>query len=404
MVVMGSDYLGPLIVPAGSLVGDVIFSNIINPTFLGPRLAYLARLYERYKFGAVTFRYVQATTTATAGSMIGYYDPDPVDASPLGPQGVKNASEHLGLSTSFWTNFNWIMPAKKHADPYWLEQKGTDSADIRLSQQSVFRLLLETPLPAAASADVTVGSIHVDFIIRLSDPQAVVDSPVPTIFSVPNVPDNLSLVTEQVTFDFGSDVLVPYASNPPGIVVLPFTGTAPGSYGSVFQLPQGQLYFLSIGLVLQDTGETSSAAAFAITTSSGLSSQLDHILALSGSLQYTTTALVGSFDTSPVVTAIFQATSTLSLGTSSGLVLFTPYPADAPRSLSMPASSLVSLHQRLEQALARLEARESKEEKAVVELSPMSAPDEFVLRTPLAGLATSSKAAVYTPPPLRTRR
>jgi hypothetical protein len=133
-------------------------------------------LYERYKFNSLTIWFQQASNTSSAGSYLGYYDPDPVDDSPAGVLGIENASQHAGASSgSFWTNHSWKMPFKKAADPYWVEIDGTSPQALRDSVQQRFRILLETP--NGVSTAVTYGQVHISFDITFVEPRAVLQVP-----------------------------------------------------------------------------------------------------------------------------------------------------------------------------------------------------------------------------------
>jgi len=277
---------------------------VVNPLLLGPRLAYQAQLYERFRFNRLRIRYIQAATTLNAGSIIGYYDPDPVDGSPPDVIGIQNASEHAGSHpSSFWKDSMWDMPAKKHADPYWIEQDGATSADVRNAQQAVFRLLIETP---SADAPYVPGQLHVDFDVTFSDPKSVLTPSVADAFygtTAGNVEDGGAFLSSDVA------LITDYAQ--------PLTGSgaftqmpvplSPGFWSWMWTVPVGTWQW-SFSANLTTVGNTFSE--FTITVhSAGLTgdNSLVSTFAATGPTAGTATT-VGIFTTTtPGTTAVVMA-------------------------------------------------------------------------------------------------
>jgi hypothetical protein len=76
--IIGTDFLTSVSIGATAAVaGDVLVNQVVNPAVLAvARLATMSKLYERYKFRSLKFRYKPAANATISGSILGYVDYD----------------------------------------------------------------------------------------------------------------------------------------------------------------------------------------------------------------------------------------------------------------------------------------------------------------------------------------
>jgi hypothetical protein len=153
--------------------GAVLATLQMNPSNLGERLRRIASTFETYSFQAMKVHFAPARGTQTAGSMLGFYDQDPVDNFDAGARSLIEASAHEGShSIKVWEDGYWIMPPRLQGR-FYIDDVGETAADKRLQEQGTFRLLLDVPFDAnALPTDVVfvLGSLYVEYVVDLHKP------------------------------------------------------------------------------------------------------------------------------------------------------------------------------------------------------------------------------------------
>lgn len=171
--IKGTDFLTAVTIGAtAAAAGDVLISQIVNPAQLGlARLMTMAKLYERYKFRSLKFRYSPVANATVSGQIIGYVDYDTYD-DPTGISGVQNlqrAAAHYGEKpVQIWQGSErpvfWEI---KDVDPMTDLYVDSDGTDPRWTNQGRFVLLA-----ASAIASTTAcGNIYLDYDIEFYIPQ-----------------------------------------------------------------------------------------------------------------------------------------------------------------------------------------------------------------------------------------
>lgn len=164
---------------AGYSAADVNYSGAVlatlqmNPANLGERLRRIASTFETYSFQAMKVHFAPARGTQTAGSMLGFYDQDPVDTFDSGVRSLIEASAHEGAhSIKVWEDGFWMMPPRLQGR-FYIDDVGESAADKRLQEQGTFRLLLDVPFDAAdlpTGVPFTLGSLYVEYVVDLHKP------------------------------------------------------------------------------------------------------------------------------------------------------------------------------------------------------------------------------------------
>jgi hypothetical protein len=171
--IRGTDYLTAVTIGGtAAAAGDVLVSQVVNPARLSiARLATMARLYERYKFKSLKFRYAPVANSTVSGQIIGYVDYDTYD-NPSGTSGVQNlqrAAAHYGEKpVQVWQGGEkpvfWEI---KDIDPMTDLYIDTDESDPRWTNQGRFVLLAAS----AIAANTACGNIYLDYDVEFYIPQ-----------------------------------------------------------------------------------------------------------------------------------------------------------------------------------------------------------------------------------------
>lgn len=180
IIVSGADRLNPVEIDTTVYrVGDVNYSGAIlaeypiQPLLFGERLRRLANCFEKYSFSSVSITYEPAMSTASTGSILGFYDQDPTDNFDSGVLSLREAAAHPGASTTkVWEGRTWVMP-KRSGGNYFVGSAGSTSADKRQQEQGTFRLLVDIPLDPSVIEDdkhYMLGSLFIKYQLRLSKP------------------------------------------------------------------------------------------------------------------------------------------------------------------------------------------------------------------------------------------
>jgi hypothetical protein len=181
IVVHARDRLSPLSITVASgenaadanYSGAVLVEVALNPESLGERLRREASVFEMFRFESASAVYEGATGSSAVGSILGFFDQDPVDQFDAGRRSLEEAAAHPGAhSVKVWEAGRWIMPPRI-GGRFYVGTSGTTSADKRLQSQGTFRIMLDIPLAASAiTTDVPtiLGSLYMEYKIRLMKP------------------------------------------------------------------------------------------------------------------------------------------------------------------------------------------------------------------------------------------
>jgi hypothetical protein len=171
--IKGTDFLTAVTIGASNAAaGDVLISQVVNPASLGiARLATMAKLYERYKFRSLKFRYAPVANAQVTGQLIGYVDYDTYD-DPTGITGIQNlqrAAAHYGEKpVQVWQGSEkpvfWEI---KDVDPMTDLYVDSDGTDPRWTNQGRFVLLAAS----AIAATTACGNIYLDYDVEFFIPQ-----------------------------------------------------------------------------------------------------------------------------------------------------------------------------------------------------------------------------------------
>jgi hypothetical protein len=170
---LGTDFLTSITIGGtNAAAGDVLYTTVVNPTSLGVgRLATIAKLYERYKFRSLKFRYAPVANAQVSGQLLGYVDYDTQD-DPTGISGVQNlqrAGAHLGEKpVQVWQGSEkpvfWEI---KDEDPLTDLYCDSDGTDPRWTNQGRFVLIAAS----AIASGTACGNIYLDYDLELFIPQ-----------------------------------------------------------------------------------------------------------------------------------------------------------------------------------------------------------------------------------------
>jgi len=167
-MVVGHERLGVLSLASSATEGEVLFNQLISPELIGARLKGFSKLYDRYYFQRMTFKYVPLISPANAnanGGIVMAIDYDPADPAP--------APNRSGLNSAFSSEFaeenavfsSGIMPAKRinPRKDYYIDDNGLDN---RWSKQARFYVFASGNLTAG-----TYGDLIFEYAVHLFSPQ-----------------------------------------------------------------------------------------------------------------------------------------------------------------------------------------------------------------------------------------
>jgi len=318
----GTDFLTAVTIGGtNAAAGDVLISQVVNPAQLGvSRLATMAKLYERYKFRSLKFRYAPVANAQVTGQLIGYVDYDTYD-DPTGISGVQNlqrAAAHYGEKpVQVWQGSEkpvfWEI---KDVDPMTDLYVDSDGSDPRWTNQGRFVLLAAS----AIASGVPCGNIYLDYDIE---------------FFIPQLEETPS--TGYGSMWLGATSMT--AANP--------FGTAPTqktwnnlpvslSSASVFTLKQGTyiVTFSLTGTVITAESITPSSGITATVFDSGYKIPTDQ-KSLLHTVQYTVPQGGGTLTYSVTATTVTAATASFSLAPSNAVTLTARKLANIARLLRM---------------------------------------------------------------------
>lgn len=155
------DFLQPLVVPAGTKMGDIVFELDLDP-YMGRWLAAMAN-FERYKIRKVAVTYNPMCPTTTSGSLAGVFE---FDVDNMIPAGNSDSTMQLVMAhqtasiVDIWTPHSWIFEPEDPAEWYYVVPGGHEP---RLEKQGKFRLFAGADFDAILKAALLTVTYHIEF-------------------------------------------------------------------------------------------------------------------------------------------------------------------------------------------------------------------------------------------------
>jgi len=169
------DRLDPVFVdsPDTNVTGQRLLTVPINPELLGERIRRISSTYEFYKFDMIRIHFVSALGTSYGGSVLGFFDSDPVDTFDAGITSLKEAAAHPSAAAhKVWNDFNWTAP-RPPPGRFYIDVNASDSASVRQQVQAKFHILLDSAI-TLPSGDITypltLGNLYIEYMVNLSYP------------------------------------------------------------------------------------------------------------------------------------------------------------------------------------------------------------------------------------------
>jgi len=154
--VVGRERFGNIVVNAGGTVGSLIQQIVLHPKSLGvTQLAKEANNYEQYRVNHLRIKFITASTTATDGAMLGYFDRDPADVFPGDYETrLKFADRSKNKAGGvYYKSHTWTLPKKR--DWLWVDPGN----EIRLTTIGNWYLLQEV----ANSTGTAQGTLEIEY-------------------------------------------------------------------------------------------------------------------------------------------------------------------------------------------------------------------------------------------------
>ena len=123
----------------------------------------IAGLYDRYLLKSMRFRYVPATGTDVAGSVLLAFDPEALDQAPASMEDAQQMSTEA--HGPVWVGFEMPLPLDRILR-YTRPEGGVTpvTADLKSYDAGILHVLVD-------GTSATVGYVEVDYVIELRDPQ-----------------------------------------------------------------------------------------------------------------------------------------------------------------------------------------------------------------------------------------
>lgn len=166
VVVTGTEFLGAVTTTGGLTQGDTAAGPyVIAPqTLSGTRLQTFSSLYEKYKILSWRVEYVPTVGTATAGNLVMYVEPDPLDPITNGIQGVRKAMGAANRAD---------FAVYQKADVSYRPEKGTtdlftsEEGDTPRLTRAGYIALLST---GALASSTTYGNLILHYRVKFFKP------------------------------------------------------------------------------------------------------------------------------------------------------------------------------------------------------------------------------------------
>jgi hypothetical protein len=172
-VVTGRGYLGNLASTDAIPAYKTMFTMNLTPDEMKePRLGVYPQLYEQFRLIDFKVHYTPVCSTATAGQIVAFVDPDPVDLVPDTLAGLISGFSHEGATpTNMYAGHTFKMPFRPGQNWMFttLEAKSTNDydPDTRWESYGRFNIMSTTPLPAST----VFGTLWMDYTIEFAGPQ-----------------------------------------------------------------------------------------------------------------------------------------------------------------------------------------------------------------------------------------
>jgi hypothetical protein len=178
-IISGSDFLGKVTLKATTTdaADQILLSGAVSPTdYPGTRLSQLGELWERFRFGKFSIRWVPSVPTTVACQLILYQDLDPNDD----PTIISDPDALVRQATAQVGSRQWnawapqTIPLAQYPDDQMF-YTGIDQQNQRFSRQGTWYLIqVTTPMNALGVSlpnDIQGGSLFVDWEMCAAVPQ-----------------------------------------------------------------------------------------------------------------------------------------------------------------------------------------------------------------------------------------
>jgi hypothetical protein len=154
----------------GTFSANTFPINPANPkTF--PWLSYIARLYDKYRFHSLKFRFINSVATSTTGNIIIALDYDTLDAA---PESVVEASQTAKFTmTPTYVPSEFAVPVSHPGNNPWLYTYDISAGTKDLKTYNLGNLFI--CIDGLPKNGAVVGYLAVDYDVELLDKNPVVD-------------------------------------------------------------------------------------------------------------------------------------------------------------------------------------------------------------------------------------
>lgn len=172
IVCSGTEIVG--MVQMGTVSNSIVFVADFNPvTWVGTRLASMARLFERFLFHEIRITYVPTCSATTGGLLYMYYDRDPLDAPVPGISSAANISRLMSNQAAVvgqvWKPVGMTFKKSTGDEASYFMTPTLDGADIRNTSQGIAYAYTN-----AAIASISGGLFKFDYRVRLFTPTGAI--------------------------------------------------------------------------------------------------------------------------------------------------------------------------------------------------------------------------------------
>lgn len=209
--IRGTEWIGPVIVPANAPTGKCLRNDYIQPgEFADSRLAQFGQLYEKFLFTKLRQRYTPAVGSGQVGSILLAYDRDISDPTPpVSSQGVRQyMSWQDTVQGNVWAPHT--LEAKLESPETGFYTDSAPGGDDRLAYQGQTYVALVDP--CGNVADLNIGNVSLDYELHLFVPQ--LQPPTGTLWASNNgtVPPLLADALRQYTVPAAGSIRSPVSN------------------------------------------------------------------------------------------------------------------------------------------------------------------------------------------------
>lgn len=168
--VRGTEWIGPVTVPANAVAGQVLRNDYVQPAEFGDsRLALFGQMYEKFRFRRLRYRFIPAVGSTQPGSLLLAYDRDISDPTP--PPGAQAIRQFMSWADSVqgnaWMNHTLTAQLECPDAGYYTDE--SVGGDERLCYQGQFYVAVVNPFGNAA--DLVIGNMVLEYDLELFVPQ-----------------------------------------------------------------------------------------------------------------------------------------------------------------------------------------------------------------------------------------